>query len=355
MMLPTKQFPFSALALLAAFSFGLVGCGKDKSLDDYQQTKTNEEFTKIQAVSGTFRGNLVTQNGTQPVEIITSAVLNPVPNGDNSGTNARATLQGSVTVYNNGEPSSGVITTANFIKAPDQDSDSNGTINGQISVVLSSTGSTSQAATFSLNGTLNNRQFNGVITPTDRSGISGSFTSAKDAPLPRGQSSTSPLPGQTRSYVGASIDPNCEAFHQSRGCKLPDRNGHVMIPVAMTVNASPTSSGYAFVNLFSDVKLVNVHLELDGTNIPLPPVEFDQRQKTLSYNGSVSSGSSQIIFWCKSAGAGFSCSYENVAQAAVYIFQLNPGSSGFPAPIPAPAPTPDPGFSPVPHHGGNHH
>lgn len=334
-------------------SVGAAGCGKDKSPDDYQTEQSNIEFSKLQVVAGTFRGNLVTQDGSRSlgaVEIILKPVRNPVPNGDNSGTNARAQLQGSVTVYDNGSPSSGVITSANFIKSDGQDSDTTGTVDGQISVVLNTSGSAAQSASFSINGTMNGGQFNGLITPTDRSGVTGSFTVVKDAPLPTGQHSTNPgNPGQTRSYAGSAIDPNCDGAKRSNACPAPGKNGHVMIPVFMTTNAAPSSSGYAFVNLFADVKLVNVHLEIEGVNIPLPPVEFDQRQNSLSYNGSVSNGSSQIIFACSGAGSGYNCSYENVAQAATYSFTMMPGTSPAP-PTPDPAPAPNP----APHHGGGH-
>jgi hypothetical protein len=354
----SKQKYFCSLALLLLVSIAATGCGKDKSPEDYQQQKSNEEFSKMQLVAASAspsRGSVQAPSETHPVEITLNAVLNPVQNGDNTGTSARASLQGSVTIYTNGSPSTGVITSANFLKAQDQDSETTGTINGTISVVLSSSGTNSQAATFSLNGTLHEGRFTGVITPTDRAGQTLTFSSAKDAPLPGGQGSHNPGPGQARSYSGSAIDPNCSGNHHNAGCGAQDRNGNAMIPVGMTVNPAPSSSGYAFVNLFADVKLVNVHLELDGQNIPLPAIEFDQRSHSLSFNGSVSDSSSntQIIFACNPAGAGYSCSYENVDKAATYEFQVSPGN--FVNPPPAPLPTPAPGPSPVPHHPGHHH
>jgi hypothetical protein len=349
-MFPTKQNNFRVLAIALLLAFVASGCGKDKSLDDYQQQQSNEEFAKMQAVAVATpsNGTITTVNGTYPFNLSMSAVLNPVQNGDNTGTSARASLQGNVTIYTNGVPSSGVITTANFLKAQNQDSETVGTINGTITVVLSSSGSTAQSATFSINGTLTDGQFRGVITPTDRPGIAGTFTVRRDAALPGGQGSHEPSPGQTRSFSGYAADPNCSA---GKANCTPDKGGHYTVFVGMTVNPAPSSSGYAFVNLFADVKLVNVHLQLNTTNIPLPPIEFDQRAGTLSFNGSVagsSGSSSQIIFACNTAGAGYNCSYENVSQAATYEFRLSPGSSV--VPTPAPAPTPDPGQSPVPHH-----
>ncbi|MGZ3651871.1 MAG: hypothetical protein ACXWSC_11820 [Bdellovibrionota bacterium] len=364
-MFVVKQNRFTLLALSFSLSLLAVGCGKDKSLDDFQQQQTNAEFAKAQAVAGTYRGNLTVANpstGTSvlPVEIRLDAVLNPVQNGDNSGTNARASLQGAVTIYNNGVPSTGVISTAGFLRSGD--SDTVGALNGQVSVVLSASGGSTASAAFNINSNINDNSFNGQINITDRSGGSATFAVVKGAPLPHGQGQTNPGgPGQTRSFVGSTIDPNCERGSTNPGfpgnlCPAPDRDGHVLVPVTMTINAAPSSSGYAFVNLFADIKLVNVHLDIDGAIVPLPPVEFDQRQNSLQFNGQVSgsTGSAQTIFACQGNGAGYTCSYEAVSQAKTYNWDARP-ASGNPNVVPSPAPAaPAPAPTPAPHRPGRH-
>ena len=221
-----------------------------------------------------------------------------------------------------GSRASGVISTASFLSPDDS---RNGSISGRISVPLGGNNS----ASFSLNGTLLNGNFSGLISPSDRAGSAGRFTLQKGAPLPRGQGEIGPGGGgQLREFSGSFLDRTCEGLGRSNLCRNP---GPVSVPVKMAINSAPANAGFFFVNLFSDVRIVSVQLDLDGVVLPLPSCEFDQRSNSLHFQGLIqgTGGSgSQTTFDCMGRGAGYSCSYRNEAFGATYQFEVSPSKPG---------------------------
>jgi hypothetical protein len=94
-----KRAFFSTLAGILASALIVVSCAKDRSLDDYKQEQVQLELSKIQSVSGTYRGTMTAEDGTPlgPIEVALEADTQVSNNSDNYKVDEQAVLNGRVT------------------------------------------------------------------------------------------------------------------------------------------------------------------------------------------------------------------------------------------------------------------
>lgn len=312
-----------ALSVLAA------GCGKDKTLDDYNREQSNKELAQAQAAAGNFRGMLTNQATNQalcPIEFDIQATQVPVQNGSNTGNVARAVLQGSVTITCASASGQGTITSASF--TPADDSNTSGVVSGTVSVPLGTGGTGSSTATFSILANLNQGTLTGTLTP-GTPGIIGSFSATRDAPLPRGgQGSTDPNGrGAIQTYAGTYVNKFCldPQFKNTNLCKNVDPNH---MPVSVTLNFSPANSGSTFQNLFANEKSITVDIKMGLHIYTLQNTAYNQsaRSNNLAFNGTLPGDTSSTQFNCDRLGAdGFSCHYMNAGQT--YDFNISPAQA----------------------------
>jgi hypothetical protein len=317
---PYKQNIFTVLAL----SFLAVGCGADKTLDEYNAEKANQELTQNQKAAGSFRGSLLNQSTGQPmgaVDLELQAPQIPVQNGDNTGTTVRSVLQGTVTVYTAQGFGQGSITSASFTKAKDYTDDlPKGTVSGLVSVTVGT-----QTYSFTIFAGLVGATLTGTITP-NQPGVTGSFSATKGAPLPdAGQGSIDPnAPRGIKLYGGLYSDPNSECrnpqFKNTTYCKGVDPDH---LKVQMSLNFNPANSGVLFDNLFLNEKTVIVDVEMDNHDYAMQGTAYNVGAGTISFNGTLPGDTATTTFNCNSRGMStFHCTYQNAKLLQPYSFDV---------------------------------
>jgi hypothetical protein len=308
-MLRTKQANFTLIALAAILA---SSCGGDKSLDEYQRQESNQNLAQAQVVAGTFRG-LLTKQGTSQnmgaLEVQLQAVPVPVQDGTGTGSVNRAVIQGNVRIVYGAQETTASLTQGAFL--PSDDDVSIGSVSGSINVNLGSGGAAGSNVAFTLSGTYNHGNFSGTITPTGGvTGTTGSFNLQRDAAMPTvGQGSILPTPDASKYYAGTYANDTCVKYPGNLFCQGADPNKQ---PVTMTVNENPSSSGYAFVNLFADIKTYIVQLNFGTLAISLPTAELNTDKKTLTFEGLSSGNTIPSTLSCQATNSTtYNCSYRS--------------------------------------------
>lgn len=67
----TKRTAFALFAALSVAGALLPGCGKDRTLDEYQDDKIRDDYEKMRAVAGVYSGLLVSRLDNQPIGLLT--------------------------------------------------------------------------------------------------------------------------------------------------------------------------------------------------------------------------------------------------------------------------------------------
>ncbi len=304
---------------IAVSALLISGCGKDKTLDQFHDQEVNEELSKLQAISGQYRGTITDERTNSAMglfEIDLNASLQPTNSSDNSKVANQAVLKGGMTLIN-ATQSSAALQTAQYYS---DDNSDHGSFSGTLSLV-----SRSGTVLMAVTGTINGNSFTGVITPSDHPGSSGRFTLTKGAPLPHdGQHSTNPgFPDSTLVYKGSYIDSTLEKV-----CRGPHPNPHLCnghrgpVALTMTVNKAAASISEAFLNNFLDQKLVEVQIAFgDDHTVALTASELDEKAGTLRFQGVVHGPiDSQTTLICKANNnAGYHCNYYNGGGAGTTI------------------------------------
>ena len=266
---------FNNIAMLALVGAAVIGCAKDKNLDDYRQEQLNTNLSNLQMAAGSYRGNMVdsqTSKSMSNIQIDLQAVTVPVPSPDNSGTRSQAILQGKVSLNDGLALSSAKITSADFSIA---DSKTNvGNFSGKITVTVNN-----QTSTLSMSGVINGATFTGDISNDDRPGHKGHFTAVRNAPLPppaNGQPSTGPKkdPADLGRFAGTSGTRICNGEDP---CSAP-------LKVSMALRAFFATSDEMFLNVFALQKYIGIDMIFDfGNGVPIP-VAFDPPSAQIDYD-----------------------------------------------------------------------
>jgi len=307
-----------SLVYLAASLLLVSGCGKDKTLDQYHQEKVTADLSRLQAISGQYRGTIVNQRDNSSMgnlEIDLTASLVPTNSTNGTTNSSLAVLQGGLTLINAFQ-STAALQSAQYYS---DDNSDHGTFSGTIVIPTAKSGN----ATLSISGTIAGNTITGIITPSDRSGPSGTFTATKGAPFPHnGQPQTNPgSTDGTLVYVGSYKDTICDGRnHDSNLC----RGNNGIVNVRMGVNLTAPTVAETFLNNFVDQKTVGVQLSFgDQAIASLPNAELDQKVGTLRFKDFIQGSiSSLVTLMCQTTNATNHCTFTSGSFGATYTFDL---------------------------------
>lgn len=320
-MVQNKQLKFA----LRAFVLGLAltACGKDKTLDQYQDEQAQKELAEQSKANGTYRGTISVEGSgqvaaaTADVEIYLYGATDPVKNGSGTGTSEQAGLKGYVKIRNGSSESTAPISSGRFRR--NEDSDSDGTVN--VVATISAGGTTYN---FAVTGTKKGAALSGTISPTNVSGGAGTFSTVNGAEW-AGQHQTNPgLHGDTSTYTGTYRDSYCDGTNNSIYCPGRPDPQHPNVPspdqtVRMTVSRNPVNSDLGFVNFFVTQKTVLVTLSFGrGQEFTLVGAQLGDQGRKLHFQGSPSGQTNQVILDCTSAAAGYSCTYQTIRNTLTF-------------------------------------
>ena len=168
--------------LVSVLGLGVItivtGCAKDQNAIEYHQAQVNKQIALFQSISGPYRGLLMNQadgSSMGAIEVVLTPQISVINSGDNTSTAPQAGLIGKVTIYNNGQ-SEAVIKNASFVSP---DNTSNGNLVGTITVTLTNL----TTVNLSINGNVLGNTLTGMITTTDKVGITGQFSAVRNASL----------------------------------------------------------------------------------------------------------------------------------------------------------------------------
>lgn len=295
----------------------LSACGKDKSLEDHQKEKAEQEANRLSAVAGNYRGSITSQRTGESMggfEIQLS--LKKVPNDSSDNSSSKSRLAGSATVYSGGQQTSAVIELADF-SSSNEDA-ANGTFSGRLTVPLRNA-----SVQLLINGAIRGDSFTGTITPDSRPGTAANFNLVKGGALNGGQNSTNPNPSRTTIYSGSFKDPNCAP---RRGGRSPCRNGEI-VQVRLRLDRNPQTADEAFLNNFLDSQFVGLQASFDEATLSMPNAELNERGGTIRFQGIVQGSiSTQASLNCSKLGAGWRCRYASGNFGISYDFDVLPGA-----------------------------
>ena len=295
----------------------ITACGQDKTLDQYNHDKAQQDLAKVQAVSGTYNGVLLSNAdksaiGPMSIELVGGTQITNATQGSTSV--QQATLRGTITL--SGTQQSSVEFVQGFY-----DSDT-GTFQVDVPVTLQN-GTTSTidlAGSFDgkggMSGTLN------ILGYTDNG---GTFSLGKGAALPavtQGAAiSKNQIVGSGQTYQGTAIE-----------------NGKTT-GVVLTLSTGVTTRDQDFANIFNPIKFLTINYSLgDGAGLAFLNSQWDQRNGTLNgvKDGTASDGTPyEATLTCHQATpdvtkTGWNCQYKmsNGGSVMNYSFTVTPSTTG---------------------------
>ncbi len=298
------------------------GCVQDKSVQDFQNEQMNEQISQIQALSGTYRGNLISSKD-QSVLGAMELELDPDVSVSTSGptTQGQASLVGVVTLHGQNTRQlvfqSGYLDyVANNFKLDTPVQQRNGI-----------------AEEIELLGQVSGDTVTGKIDALGYDAQGATFTLTKNAPLPSSQALSreiKPQPGLnavTQTFSATATFP-----------KLDTPNSALPMEVDLIFFENETDSDQEFLKLFTPIQIVDVGLTFDPTNTDMAflfqNAELDPVSGVLSSsakvtpmptNSSTTTDSSNIesMLTCKVAGAdptlsGWTCTYVTNTKLTIF-------------------------------------
>ena len=296
----------------------ISGCGQDKTLDQYNHDKAQQDLAKVQSVSGTYNGILLSSADKSTIGPLSIALVGgtQISNATQGSTSVQqATLRGTITVSGTQK------TSVEFVQGF-YDSD-NGTFQIDVPVTLQS-GATSTidlAGSFdgsgAMNGTLK------ILGYTDNGGY---FSLGKDAALPQVTPSASISRNQT--IVNSALKYQGKATSQGSTAD-----------VVMSFNPGITNHDQNFANLFNPVKLITVSLTYDAkAGVVFTNAQWDQRTGIPSgvIDGQSSDNTKyESVLICNQTTTdvtktGWKCHYSiaNGSNPLSFDFVATPGTTG---------------------------
>ena len=226
-----------SVGLIAAFLTIASGCGKDRTVEDYQRDRVAEQKAMIRAVAGTYTGTLSLADGTSGDIQIHLAEDTQINNTRSSiSTTAQASIQGSVEFV-----SQGTLRVLSF-RNGFFDSGS-GDFQAEVSIDQRSGKST----TIEISGTISGDSVDGSLAATTYLKQAGNFHAVRGDSISSGLStgrSTAPPPAYGSRYTAD--------VQFSDGSKRH---------MALVVTNTNSSSEQAFYDAFSPIKYVDAQFQ----------------------------------------------------------------------------------------------
>ena len=236
----------------------ITACGQDKTLDQYNHDKAQQDLAKVQAVSGTYNGVLLSNAdnamiGPMSVELVGRPQIS---SGTNQGSTSvqQATLTGTITL------SGAQQTSVEFVQGF-YDSD-NGTFQVDVPITLQN----GTPATVDLAGSFDgNGAMNGTLKILGFTSNGGYFSLGKGAALPQVTPAAAIARDQTVVNAGLTYQGTAT------------RN-QVTTNVVMAFTPGITTRDQDFANRFNPIKYITVNITYGGNGgVVFPNTQWDQR------------------------------------------------------------------------------
>ena len=297
----------------------ITACGQDKTLDQYNHEKAQQDLAKVQAVSGTYNGVLLSNAdkstiGPMSIELVGGTQITNATQGSTSV--QQATLRGTITL-------SGAQTTSVEFVQGFYDSDS-GTFQVDVPVTLQN----GSPSTIDLAGSFDGKGgMNGTLKILGYTENGGYFALGKGAALPAVTQGAAI--SASRSIVDSGL-----GYHGTANVK-----GSTTAAV-LTLSSGFTTRDQSFANLFNPIKFLTINYSTgDGSGLAFPNSQWDQRSGVLSgvRDGTTASDGApwEATLTCTQTSTdvtktGWNCHFKDSNGESVrdYTFVLAPGVLG---------------------------
>lgn len=247
---------------LAAFAFLslLMGCARDRTLEEYNRDKVGEQIAQIQSVSGTYRGQLHAVSDSEPLgalelEISPDARIDTTRNS--SATQAQASLQGRLRLHLNGE--------LHLLSFEDGFYDPS---NGDFKASVPLTQKNGKAIPVKIAGTFANDSAEGSIQASGYKENGATFSLTRDLELAQVQSQLATMKGKQ--------DRHREGFSATRFEGDAQWVDGATSKMSMTLLLSHATTDQEILDLFVPVKWVDLTLQMNEERVFFPNVEWNQ-------------------------------------------------------------------------------
>jgi len=250
--------------LLAAASL-LQACSKDQSLDDYKQTRLDQNFAQLQAVQGRYSGILIskhTEKTLGALELNLKATTQVQPSPDESKATAQPVLV--VNIEFQGASHIAIVAQNSYFDP------NSGKFQANIPIQQTDASGQSQTQNISITAVIQGGQINGTLEAAGYSDYGGSFVLNKD--------------GRDIGSLAreSTIDPNT-IFTQKNYIGTTVFADGTTKPVVLILLKPPTTSELDFLSLLSPERVLQINLNYgNGAHVIFNKGTWDQRTGNLS-------------------------------------------------------------------------
>jgi hypothetical protein len=300
------------LLTLLLTTTSLLGCAKDQTLQDWRQSKVDEQLSKIQSVSGVYRGNISAKSDGSPLGSVELELQPDVKIGSSSDgltTEGHAGLKGRLLI--DGQNKAIVIFNEGWYDATQKTFQLSATIDQK----------NGQPAQIEIAGTVSGDTVVGRVEAFGYPEAGGSFSVKRDLPMPVVPASLR-LSGDTVPASQVSVYSSNVRFSGST----------TAVPVDLVLLEHKTTNEQEMLDLFFPIKTIDVSLNLgEGRTVFFQNAEWDRGAGTLLgvFQGTqATSGARYAALSCNRLEDinAWNCSYTNHQRKTLFtaIFKYNP-------------------------------
>jgi hypothetical protein len=292
--------------ILSIFSMFLIGCSKDQNLTDFQRKQLQDSTSRLNAVSGNYKGIAVSKidNSNLGTISLNFKATTDVQASSTSATNIQIVTVGGLLTYSG--PSSAEV------------SFSNGTydeVTGVFKVIIPITQNKIVIGKISLDGIISGDQWNGTIEASGQTDFGATLNLTKNP----AQSNTSKL-----EVSGTRLEQIKKSSLNYKGAYQLDNQAYRAS--LSFLNLFATSELVLF-KIFSPIRQVQTVLDLDGFQAVFPAATIDDKMGTLDgYDAVDLKGTPfRATLHCdkydngKNSGFGYICNFQSPTTTLTLI------------------------------------
>jgi hypothetical protein len=241
----------------------VVGCAKDRTLDEYGQDRLNQNLAHFRAIEGTWVGtgtNQQTGAGIDAISLELKASMNAKPSSDGYTTSAQATMHGTVSIGD--RSASAPISNVVYLNSENADS---GTFAAD--VTISNMNGPGNTGLMQIQGNISGDTFTGQIYSSTSSVYTISFTAHRSTQAV-GQSLSTGAPSpltDIRTFVGSYAEQGIPVGPLPGKSKAKDPQGP-KVQTTMVIQNLPATPDERFYDYFGFSTEVRITLDVLHTD-----------------------------------------------------------------------------------------
>ena len=259
------------LGMIGLVAVGLVGCAKDQTVDDYRAAKGLQKYAEIQAISGTYRGDINSKKDGLSLGALAISVgpdTKVQNSSDNIGTEQQVFVKGTLNYAG--------VTNANLVFSRGYFDSKTGVFKVDIPVLTIE----NTQSMISIEGTISNGNFTGNLTVDGISDYGAVFSLTLNGPA----SSASSL----QSSRAQKIKSQNQIFTGKYQLDKKDW------PLTLTLRSTETKPDQLFLSIFQPLRSVYATFDDGLLQLNFTSAHIDDIANTLRGQTSIESGSVQV-------------------------------------------------------------